>query len=472
MNGKDCINPSEQLKKWHVNLIQCFRKEYAKLSEEEQKQILMKHNYNPSCQIEIFWLNNPNWQIIVTTHFEDRRDLEVVVNGPYNSNIFLEEAEKILSQPRWNKPLYKNSKNLDSNLPSHYGEFIAQWLRGFIEAAKNATFMNYKTAINFSRQATLENGSIEQFYGDKRSFSYEKLAKNMIADVKYQLESSKKLRPVPKRQPESPKSCKGCGTYFLPPVIIGKLPKLTISDRLYGTTSRHRPMLDGKLFVKLFGKTPVIITDDGFVGVCTSNHELAIKVLNTMMATFEIKGLEAKAVREHELSEIDYDPETLNIIGFSYDLDTIRNKFFHDYPKEAIPEYTFRKMKVESIKNIIEAASKTFEDSDMTKITVDFGDMLAHSKDSEFSQAFIIGWTIIEKHISQKYKDKVKSKRLFSVDKMLKNLKPTMPEQDYDTFMSFKSIRNKYLHGDGQITKRQAQNMSDAVKNYVLKISR
>ena len=189
------------------------------------------------------------------------------------------------------------------------------------------------------------------------------------------------------------------------------------------------------------------------------------------MATFEIKELEAKAVREHELSEIDYDPETLNIIGFSYDLDIIRNKSFHDYPKEAIPEYTFRKMKVESIKNIIEAASKTFEDSDMTKITVDFGDMLAHSKDSEFSQAFIIGWTIIEKHISQKYNDKVKSKRLFSVDKMLKNLKPTMSEQDYNTFMSFKSIRNKYLHGDGQITKQQAQNMSDVVKNHILKIS-
>ena len=46
-----------------------------------------------------------------------------------------------------------------------------------------------------------------------------------------------------------------------------------------------------------------------------------------------------------------------------------------------------------------------------------------------------------------------------------------MSEQDYNTFMSFKSIRNKYLHGDGQITKQQAQNMSDVVKNHILKIS-
>ena len=55
---------------------------------------------------------------------------------------------------------------------------------------------------------------------------------------------------------------------------------------------------------------------------------------------------------------------------------------------------------------------------------------------------------------------------------MLKVLKPTMPGQNYDTFMALKGIRNRCLHEDEQITRQQAQSMLDAVKNHVLKITR
>ena len=339
--------------------------------------------------------------------------------------------------------------------------------------------MDCDAATGYSLRLSLENGSIEFFYGDKRFLDYEKLVKDAIADITVRSEPGKKPRPTPEKQTESPKHCKGFGAYFLPPIIIGKSPELTISDRLHGTMSWHIHELYRKSFVRPFGETPVIITNDGYVGVCTSDSELAIRILNTIMATFEIKGLEARAVREHELSEIDYDPETLNITSFSYDPDTTRNKPFDCYPKETMPERATREIKEETIKNLIDTASKTFEDPGMVKITVGFGDMLAHFRDSEFPQAFITGWTIIEKCISQRWKDKVGSrladaqkdpKRPLSVDKMLKALRPTMLGQNYDMFMDLKDIRNKHLHRDGQITRQQAQNMLDTVKNYVLKI--
>ena len=476
---EDCTNPAAQLKKWHVSLVQCFRAECAKLPEEKQKQILMKYDYNPPCQIEVFWLNRPNWQLTITTHFEDRGDLEVAVNGPYESNTFLDEVEKILNQPRWNRLISKNSENLNPNHPSRYGERIAQLLHGFVEAAKNATFTDYDPTRVVFRRANSENESIEFFYGDKRSFDYEKLVKDAIADIMDQSEPGKKPRPIPKKQTKPPKHGKGFGTYFLPPIIIGKLPELTISDRLRGTTSRLIHVLDRESFVKPFGETPVIITNDGYVGACTMERELAISILNTIMATFEMRGLEARAVREHELSEIDYDPETLSITSFSYDLDIARNKPVDGYPKETTSERAVREINEETLKNIIDTASKTFENPDMAQITVGFGDMLAHLRDSEFPEAFIIGWTIIEKHISKKWKDGSGSrladaqkdlKRHPGVGKMLKALKPTMPGQDYDTFMALRDIRNKYMHEDGQITRQQAQSMLDAVKNHALKI--
>ena len=407
---EDCTDLAAQLKKWHVNLAQCFRKEYAKLPEEKQRQILTKYDYSPPCQIEVFWLSMPNWQFTVTTHFEDRDDLEVAVNGPYGSNTFLDEAEKILSQPRWNRPIPKNSENPNPNHPSRYGERMAHLLHGFVEAAKNAAFTDYDPTRVVFRRANSENESIEFFYGDKRYFDYEKLVKDAIADIMNQSESGKKPRPIPKKQAEPPKHDKGFGAYFLPPIIIGKLPGLTIGDRLHGMTSKHTSVFDRKQFVKPFGKTPVIISNDGFVGACTGDSGLAIRILNTIMATFEMKGLEARAIREHELSEIEYDPKTLIITSFGYDPEMTRNKPFDGYPNETAPERAVREINEEAVKNMIEEASKTFENSGMAQITVGFGDMLAHLKDSEFSQALVIGWTITEAYISQKWKDAVGSK--------------------------------------------------------------
>ena len=480
MTDKDYINPAAQLQKWHVDLIQCFRKECTKLPEEKQKQILTKYDYSPPCQMEVFWLSRPNWQFTVTTHFEDRGDLEVTVNGPYGSNTFLDETEKILSQPRWNRPISKNSENLNPNHPSRYGEHIAQLLHVFVEAAKNAAFTDYDPTRVAFRRVNSENESIEFFYGDKRSFDYEKLVKNAITDIMNQSESGKKPRPIPKKQTEPPKHGKGFGAYFLPPIIIGNLPDLTISDRLHGTTSQHISVFDRTQFVKSFGKTPVIIRNDGFVGACTGDSGLAIRILNTVMATFEMKGLEARAVREHELSEIEYDPKTLNITSFGYDPKMTRNKPFDGYPNETAPERAVREINEEAVKNMIEEASKTFENPDMAQITVGFGDMLAHLKYSEFSQALVIGWTITEDYISQKWTDAVGSKptdgqkdpkRLPFVGQMLKDLRPTMSDQDYNTFRTLKDLRNNHIHEGRPITRQQAQDMLDIVKNHVLKIS-
>lgn len=481
MTDKDCINPAAQLKNWHVGLIQYFRKECAKLPKEKQKPILAQYDYSPPCQIVVFWLSRPNWQLTITTHFEDRGDLEVAVHGPYASNIFLDEAEKVLRQPEWDRPISKNSENLNPNHPSRYGERVAQLLHGFVEVAKNSMFADHDPTGIFFRQVSSENEAIETFCGDKRFLDYEKLVQDAITGVMNQPESGRKPRPTPKKQAEPPKHGKGFGAYFLPPIIIGKLSELTISDRLHGTTGWLVPSLDRKSFIKPFGETPVIITDGGYVGACTGERELAIRILNTIMATFEMNGLEARAVREHELSKIEYDPETMNITSVTYDTDMARNIPFDGYVQETTPERAVRGIKEETAKNIVDAASKTFEDRDTTQAVVGFGDMLAHLRNSEFPEAFIIGWKIIESHIVKKWKDLPGSrveyapknpKRHLMAGEMLEALKPTIPKRDYDTFMALKDVRNRHMHGNEQITRQQAQNMIDAVKNHVLKTSR
>src|SRR5437660_1650329 len=95
----------QQLKEWYSNLIKKFREEYAKLTDDEKKHLSNIDKYTRPCQVEVFWLKNPGWQLIVRTNFRDRTDGEIIINGPYDTHDFLEAVDKIIMEPRWEKQL-------------------------------------------------------------------------------------------------------------------------------------------------------------------------------------------------------------------------------------------------------------------------------------------------------------------------------------------------------------------------------
>lgn len=473
-------SPTEQLKEWYVSFVKLFREEYSKLSEEEKRQLLLNHDCNPPCQIEVFWLGRPNWQFIVTTHFGDRPDLEIIINGPYDSTVFHDEVKKIINHARWKRPLYRNVKNRHIDSPRYYSEFLAERLHTFVERAKNAMFIRFPNDDRiFTESIRLDEGLIEHVYGDVRRFDPKLLVKKMVEDAKEQNEYGKKSQKLPKEQKEPEEHHEGFGTYFFPPIIIGKMSKPSVNDKLYGVKNIGFRMFDKKAFDVKFGKTFVIITKDGYIGVCAASKDAVIEILNTIMAIMELEGIEAHAVREHELSKIDYDPKTLNITGYTYSFNTPRNELFQETRQEKILEYQIREIDEEQIKGILKKASKTFEDDETSKAIRDFGDMLIHLKDSEFPQALLKGWTVIEQYLSQKWKEEIYSakigrkethpKRFPKMDIILKDLKVKISPQQFETFMTMKGIRNKHLHEGKQVTKMQAKDCMGVAKEIVLK---
>ncbi|MCV0366332.1 MAG: hypothetical protein K5798_03575 [Nitrosopumilus sp.] len=464
-------NPSEQLKEWYIVFLTFLRDEYSRLSEKEKRQIILNYDCRPPLQVEVFWLANPNWQFIVTTHFEDRPDLEIVINGPYSSTVFQKKVEEAINNPKWNRPLSKKSQ-LSTESPELYSEFIAGRLHRLIESAKNMMFVDFPDSNRIMIESIrLENGLTEHVFGDVRRFDPKLQVKKMIKEMQEQIEHHKKMQKQPIQKEKPQEYQKGFGTYFLPPIVVGDIPKPSVTDRLHGVTRGRISTWDKKEFTVTFKKTSVIIRNDGFIGVYTSNKILAIDILNTIMATSEMENLTSVAVRENDLVEIDYDKETQNITGYTYDQNIERNSSISS--TDTMVSADAREVDQSKMEQIMEKASIVFEDHDFSIDIRNYVEMLSHLKDSEYPQAFLKGWAVIEHYVLQKWNHETRTlsknnSKYPTVDSMLKDLKTVLSSNHYNIFMSLKKVRNEHLHKNQSITKKQAQNCLDASRKIII----
>jgi len=184
-----------------------------------------------------------------------------------------------------------------------------------------------------------------------------------------------------------------------------------------------------------------------------------------------LDGLDVHVVREHELSKIEYDPKMHNIVSRSYSYNSPRNKLFDEIPDKT-PEYETRHVDEERIKKIFEKASKIFADKNLAVDLRFLLESTTHMKNSEFPQAFIMSWNIIEKHITQKWykKHDVTNKKTKSptTDVMINDLRDELQEK-FSDFTELRKIRNSFMHGKKKITQNEAQKCVDISKKLVLK---
>ena len=378
---------AQQLKEWHENFLKLFREEFSKLSKEEKVHVSNMHDFHSPCQIEIFWLKQPEWQLIVETHFEDRPDGEITINGPYVPSIFQDTVKTILNHPRWHVPI-------DNSEPTkYYNDRLAERLHGFVEMAKNALFTDWKKLNGVTTSLIGKNETITHFHGNMANYDYRSWIQHIINETKQQLEDSKK-RPLPKEASPKVDYPKGFATYFFPPIIIGENSKRTISEIIDGVKITHISPFDKKTFDVTIDNVLVLVEKDGFVSVCTNDKTKSLDILNTTMMMSILDGLEAHVVREHELSEIEYNPETNDIVSRTYHYGPLRNQLFDGTP-DKISEYETRYVDEENIKKIFEKTSMIFEDKSLAEDLRILLDTITHIKNSEFSQSFIMDWKII-----------------------------------------------------------------------------
>jgi len=473
---------SKRLHDWFGNFITYFRSACEGLSEEEKKLAQLNENYFSPCQIEVFWLRGPEYQLFVKTNFTDRPDLEIIVNGPYDSKEFLNKVESSLNNPRWSKIVERKSFEIHLFEETTYAEILAAHLSRLVSQAKDDLF---RPGIYTGLQQSQVIGShvwVHLFSGNIAQLDYVTEANSRIQGIKSQLAYSKGLQQtqVEPIQPHPPIP-QGYGVHFFPPIVVGKKPKLTASEILRGRSTAF--LGDEKAFDTQFNEFPVIVNKDGFIFVAISQKDVALKVLNTIMAVGMLVGLEFLAVREHELSDVSYSEESKRITGYSFKGSTIRSVLFEErWGKPIYLDYKKEEISESIVLGIIKAASDIFREHKMDDELRLLVEAYTHLNNAEYAQSFIMSWSVIERHLSGLWRKKLNEKNLdndrvskllntvqWSTDYLLEvlSLSGDLSDLEYDTFMDMKGKRNKFIHFGKQIAKEDAERCLSLAKDIV-----
>lgn len=480
----------QALKEYCVNFINEYRRLYDNLNDGIKCGNNNATNYTNPTQVEVFWLSNPNIQFVIVTHFADRCDSEVTVNGPWVSHDFLKKAEGVLFSERWNRPMKQDERIMHLIRYSTYAEYLAPHIHRIVRVAQGMLFEPRESisAGEYLRPAGSffpEHGWTETYrdndimdtdYRAKAKFVIDDIVSNALLFQNKTSDSnvSNKSNNTQGGQEEVTK-LKGFGTYFFPPITM-KAPRTpTIGQLLRGidpNNNRYKFLFDDKFVTVPFDNTWVTFNEDGYISVITEKKESAVNILNTIMGIALLNGLDAAAVREQELVENGFDAETKKITGYSYSMDTIRTMQFDSRFQDITGlKYKTRRVTNDAMSEFISKASFVLKSDKLAEEIRLLVNAFTHLMDSEFPQCFIMSWAIVERKIAELWERKVsripddnRRKKLinntfqWSADHRLEmlNLDGAFSDDEYSNLNSMKSKRNDFIHKGIQIERSDA----------------
>ena len=462
---------------WFRQLIDNFREEVSKLTPE-RKRISNLDDLSFPCQVDVFWFQNQqhhlDFQLIVYQHFEDREDLEINIHGPMLFHKAISELDSILSRDKWNRALAKNERYFIEDNDRTFrrimeGEFLMA-LEELRTYTLNSIFTESVQSVIITKKIYVTQESSAWFvWGDICSKKPEEIINDVVRQSINQV-------PKPKLKSDTYKEVqksviKAYGTYFYPPIWIGEIPKRSFMEK---AQRKFLPQHREHFSIKYKG-FQLIIQQDGLIAIVNDNKIEALDILNEIMGVALILGLSCLAIREPEVGEIDIDDETMEIKGSKMNLVTDRTRQMNQLVEPSymsmITSTTFLLSK-EDLLDLCNRAARITRDVGIKKSLLFLLESYTHLMSSEYPQCFVMGWTVVERHIAfmwdaflkdrsiiGKRRKKLRQGIVWTTDNIIEslNLAKTIDSFSYSSLMSLKDKRNKILHRGEKANKDDAE---------------
>lgn len=475
LTGYSLFHLMKELEGWIKGFVAQFREEYKRLTEVEKSRVYLD-NFLPPCQIEVAHFINPEKQIFIITHFEDRNDLEIVLHGPTEAYNCVDVLETILNESKWDREL---STGRDRTFRSRLENTFIRQVDWITRASK-------PTERRIKSKESLANGNfVWCIEGNICDLDSTQVVNDVIATVRKRVEIAEELKREMAISPPPKPTLRGYGAYFYPQIVFGDLPKLTFRERLSGRLSW---ILKGKALDTEYKGHKVVVAKNGFIGIGIIDKTKALGALNEIMATAFFFKFPTFAVREIDLWEIGPGPEDL-AMGVRYStpiierrrgMGSMRNYLISERERRIrtfpFMPYKRKTVPLTELSDIIKQAERITKDEEVRDNLIYLLEAYTHLENSEYTQSFITSWITIEKHLFRTWnkfledseikgerEKKLENPAYWTVDYILEtlNIAGRLDEKDYTLLIDLKNKLDDIIHKGKGVTKEEAQKCLD-----------
>ena len=476
----------EHLRNRLETLISSFRSEVEKLEPAQRLRVGggdLDH-YLPPTQIEVIWIQEPDFQIVFVSHFKDRKDGEVIINGPIGGHELLDKIDTLLKEPRWAQ---KRTMSLFQREPVSPADVAFNLIANMVDYIQS-TMLYYWV---MERPAVLEGQGLNPelwallIAGNIAELAPKSIFEHTLHYARHAPEINQtSVIPRPVEADASPDPAlvpvqhtpqlQCTTTYFYPPILVGELPKPTIKELFTESRLRSRAKLREVTFETSFAGYRVMFSRNGLICVTTQDKEIALRIFNLIFGAALLQGIQTIAVGESEVGTASIDPSTKMIVSSMYPtMSSLRSMLdwqmvhYRD-PSAPLFDLGFRMpMSPKDLGAITAEAEKFFAHPDKADHLVFLLEVSTHMENAEYPQAFMISWIIVERHISKLWggylrekgitgqrKEKLTESMTWSVDHYLEslNLVGQLEDAKLSVLMRLKKKRNDFIHEGGCIS--------------------
>ena len=449
----------EDITIWLRDFMTEFRKGSEKLSKEERSKISSLDDFFPPCQVLLLWFWDVNLQCLICTHDTRRKDMEIEIQGPIHTYEAIERMDSILKDTKWDRGLSEEEKKQVFDKSITFSKILEDSFLGLIQEIQNRTFRKpFGASLVGFKQILISRDFLWRIEGNIAEMDKTKMVTKILELAKK--EATRTKAEPPTLPPPKPR-INSCATFFYPPIWVGKLQERTLQEKALGSyISFPEKALDLK-----YKNRVVVINKNGLVAIGEENIVKATRMLNEIMATFMLNGLEASAVRELEVCDAKIDPSSVTITQWGTRVNTLRTQLAYFFPQQQLTLENRTEIGKEDLARVIQQAERISKDPDISDFLAFFLEAHTHLKNSEYSQSFIMSWVIVERQmywlwkkflreeqISSKRRKKLTFPAVWTIDFVLEglNLGGRLPQKDYEDLMALKSKRNDIIHlGEG-----------------------
>jgi len=473
-----------ELNNWFSIFINTFREEAKKLTDKQRTKISNLDDFFPPCQIFcIEYIGLPH-QWILVTHDSNRSDLEIETLKMQTWEA-IEKIKPIVEDPKWERKLTEEERSRVWKV-ENYSELVEGFFIGAIKILERILYLRPPEPGAFSKLMLL--GRDFQWMTNRLEMTNpDDLVSKIIEEAKKQ--STEEKQDIVQKDTDQKIVAKedsrvieheiaGFGTYFFPPVWIGEYPDYSFNEKVLG---RH--VWPEKSFDSMYKDKLLVVYNNGYIGLAEDDQQIAYSNLNEIMATGLLLGIPLFAVNNYELSEVTFNPETLDFIMRGLRQRGSIARIFD--PQNMFLEHSIRpyiSIKKEGILKICEVAEKISRDEEIATCLLLLIESNTCFQYSQYIQSYVLSWTILEKYLNHLWEYALKENKIsknrikkltsseWKINQIIEvlNINGLIDNEKYKLLNELRKKRNNLVHEGESVKKEEAEMCLNLAHRFIL----